>query len=421
MSGGFPGFVISILDSIIMEEYTFREDEDSEDDFLGNDEQDWIDIINEEALEDQNNDEDESQYEDSQESQLSQQEDPTSWLPEFDEDVGPTHFYNEPVDVFMAFFDDELLDLIVEETNRYAEHCIRVKSSESQDGKLPPSSRLRAWTPTNITEVKAFLAIQISMGLCRQPTVEDYWSDYWLTKTPNFTKVMSRNRFQLLTAFCHFTDNSQRIPRGEEGYDALFKIRKVFDSVVAKCKELYTPKQNISIDEMMISWKGRLSFKQYLPKKPTKWGIKAWVLSESSTGYVNNFDIYTGRTPGQPATHDLGKRVVLKLTESLTDKGYIVFMDSFFSSPSLYNRLESVGTGACGTVNSNRRDLPPDIKPRNLTLKEGDHPKFLCIEGGHLVVVAWYDKRRITAISTISDCSVESKMVINGDVKFDRR
>jgi hypothetical protein len=31
-----------------------------------------------------------------------------------------------------------------------------------------------------------------------------------------------------------------------------------------------------------------------MPQKPTKWGIKAWVLAESDTGYAWNLKIYTG-------------------------------------------------------------------------------------------------------------------------------
>ncbi len=29
-----------------------------------------------------------------------------------------------------------------------------------------------------------------------------------------------------------------------------------------------------------------------MPKKPTKWGIKAWVMADSSNGYVSNLNIY---------------------------------------------------------------------------------------------------------------------------------
>ena len=45
----------------------------------------------------------------------------------------------------------------------------------------------------------------------------------------------------------------------------------------------------------MISFKGRLSWIQYMPKKPTKWDMKAWVLVDASNGYVYNWILYTGK------------------------------------------------------------------------------------------------------------------------------
>ncbi len=54
---------------------------------------------------------------------------------------------------------------------------------------------------------------------------------------------------------------------------------------------IQVPSMNISVDESIIGFKGRLSFIQY---KPTKWGIKVWVMADSSNGYVSNLNIYTG-------------------------------------------------------------------------------------------------------------------------------
>ena len=44
----------------------------------------------------------------------------------------------------------------------------------------------------------------------------------------------------------------------------------------------------------MIGFKGRLGFVQYMPKKPTKWGLKAFVLADGVTGYALNWKLYTG-------------------------------------------------------------------------------------------------------------------------------
>jgi hypothetical protein len=48
----------------------------------------------------------------------------------------------------------------------------------------------------------------------------------------------------------------------------------------------------------MIAFKGRLSFKQYLPAKPTKFGIKVWERASPQNGYCHEFQIYTGKVEG---------------------------------------------------------------------------------------------------------------------------
>ena len=60
----------------------------------------------------------------------------------------------------------------------------------------------------------------------------------------------------------------------------------------------------------MISYKVRLAFLQYLPKKPHKWGMKAWLLAESKTGYTWNWDLYTGKVDHQDNDLPLGTQVM---------------------------------------------------------------------------------------------------------------
>ena len=50
------------------------------------------------------------------------------------------------------------------------------------------------------------------------------------------------------------------------------------------------------MDEAMIPFQGRSCLKQYLPKKPVKCGIKVWCLADSTNGYVQRFDVYTGQS-----------------------------------------------------------------------------------------------------------------------------
>ena len=51
----------------------------------------------------------------------------------------------------------------------------------------------------------------------------------------------------------------------------------------------------MTVDEAMIKFQGRSSLKQYLPMKPTKHGIKVWVLGDANNGYFLNLSVFTGR------------------------------------------------------------------------------------------------------------------------------
>lgn len=63
-----------------------------------------------------------------------------------------------------------------------------------------------------------------------------------------------------------------------------------------QCSDLYKPGQAISIDEAMIKFTGRLFFKQYMKSKPTPWGVKVWCSADPDTGYLLDFDVYTGKS-----------------------------------------------------------------------------------------------------------------------------
>ena len=82
--------------------------------------------------------------------------------------------------------------------------------------------------------------------------------------------------------------------KGETGYDALYKVRPMLEKLLQNFKCNYNLGRELSIDERMIGFKGRISFIQYMPKKPTKWGLKAYVLADSTTGYTYSWILYTG-------------------------------------------------------------------------------------------------------------------------------
>ena len=72
------------------------------------------------------------------------------------------------------------------------------------------------------------------------------------------------------------------------------KLRPFLTPLIANFQAHYTLNQEVSVDESMIGYKGRLGFIQYMPKKPTKWGMKAFVLPDAYNGYMYSWHLYTG-------------------------------------------------------------------------------------------------------------------------------
>lgn len=126
--------------------------------------------------------------------------------------------------------------------------------------------------------MKRFIAMIIAMGLVQHHDIQDYWSKDEMLETPFFGKTMPRNKFLLIL----------------DGYDPIFKIRRVYEHFRTKFSELYSPGENIAIDEGMVAWRGHLSFRVYMPDKPDKFGVKLFMLCDSSNGYCSQLKLYHG-------------------------------------------------------------------------------------------------------------------------------
>ena len=97
-------------------------------------------------------------------------------------------------------------------------------------------------------------------------TYRSYWSDSWPYQSSNFRDIMSSRRFELLLKFLHLNDSRKQPARGQPGYDKLYKVRPFLEAVVRNFQANYTLSENLSIDESMVGFKGRLAFLQYMPK-----------------------------------------------------------------------------------------------------------------------------------------------------------
>ena len=160
----------------------------------------------------------------------------------------------------------------------------------------------------------------------------------------------------------------------------------------------------------MVPHKGRLSFKQYVKNKPTRWGIKLWVLCEAETGYIFRFQVYLGKEEGNMETNVV-RRVVRDLTITEHDKNHHSYMDNFYCDTYLLKELCSRKIFACGTVRPQRKGFSEEVvitKERQRGMARGDYI-WRC--DGQLVAMGWLDKRPVYLLTTIHSPTREGTFV----------
>ena len=210
---------------------------------------------------------------------------------------------------------------------------------------------------------------------------------------------MSRDRFRQIHRYLNFCNETAVIPRGNEGYDKLFKVRMLLDDLCPKFRNLYKPKRDICIDESMIPFKGRISFRQFIPSKRTRFGIKAWVMTESATGYILEFLIYTGKDIEGLKDHDLAGTVVRQLTQHVLKQGYHLYLDNYYTEVGLLEYLYENKIYATGTARVDRSQFPKEIIMKTkMKLQRGYSDWRMC---GPVLAQVWIDSKPVHILSTI--------------------
>lgn len=206
-----------------------------------------------------------------------------------------------PTDCFLHFVGGDILN-IQQETNLHASRKIL---QARRVGSLTAGSRLNEWKQVTLLDIRKFLAIIFHMSISSRTEMQFHWSKDPCVSCNFCPNIMGRNRFlSILSNFC-LRDSSTQPKKGEPGYNPLFKVRLLADKVRQKFQESYQPDENVTVDEGMCTIRGRLSFKRQMLKRPTVNGLKLFMVSESSTGYIWNFNVFSGENSSVGVVNNL--------------------------------------------------------------------------------------------------------------------
>ena len=194
-----------------------------------------------------------------------------------------------PGAVFDEFYEGKMWTILSENTNKYVHAKLRQAKDKgdkdpiellSEGADQNPCARLNKWEDTTPDEMKVFVAHLIVMGILKKNSLEQYWSRDSILNMSFFGHYMSRNYFQNILGNLHVSNPDETNPsRGEADHDPLFLVRSMVDMMQRNFCTKYRPGKELSLDESMCPFKGRVHFKCYNPKKPNRFHIKLFMVS----------------------------------------------------------------------------------------------------------------------------------------------
>lgn len=281
-----------------------------------------------------------------------------------------------PFEIFLRFFDERVIQLIVSETNRYAQ-----QKNES--------------FRVDQNDIYAFIGILSLSGYHTLPQYNMYWCLDDDIHIPFVRETMSRNKFRSIKQFIHFGNNNNL-----DHTDKFTKLRPILDLLNENFMQFGIFSHFLSIDEMMIPYTGKHSCKMFMQNKPVRFGFKAWCQA-SNEGYVFNFDLYQGKATGNQGSLGVGGNVVTNLLSVIPvneRRHHVVCFDNFFSSLKLFDELNKQGYFAIGTVRENRAK---SIIPSVASMKKMERGSIVYAfdQNNEILLTKWKDNKFVSVIS----------------------
>lgn len=256
----------------------------------------------------------------------------------------------------------------------------------------------------------AFFGVILNMGTIYLSDIKDYFSKDFTCNMPFFAKIFKRERFFQIFWMLHLHQN---LNNNNYPITRFSKVKNFLDYIDLKFRQNFVPGKEICVDEAVVPFKGRFSCLTYSPNKPTKWGIRMYVLADSNTGYVYSILPYFGSVTSESLIHPelpVSARIVLHLYNNLLEsipnsEGYHLYVDRYYTSVPLAEELLKMKCYLTGTIRSDRKFLPRQI--RKPTSKIRTVIRFRSRKS-KLLALSWRDKRIITILSSYDSGSMKT-------------
>lgn len=289
------------------------------------------------------------------------------------------------LDMFKLLITRQIVEIIVQETNRKAKFI-------TEEWNVAHPENIRQWQECDNIEIYAFMGLLLLAGVYRSmnESLQELWSKE--NGRPIFRATMNIRRFKELLRYLRFDDFNTRQIRLVN--DKLASIREVWRQFIFRLHSVYIPSWKLTIDEQLLVTRGRCAFRQYIPSKPGKYGIKIYWLCDSLNSFPLNGEVYVGKQPGHIGIENSPTELVMRLSQPWLNSGRNITGDNFFTSSELTERLLNNRTTYVGTIRKNKRDIPNELfASRSRTVESS----IFCFDN-QLTLVSYVPKRNKSVI-----------------------
>lgn len=256
----------------------------------------------------------------------------------------------EPIVAWKCFINDQILEKLLIETNARITY---MAANYSFSGLC-----CQFTSHVDKVELSAFFGLLYLAGVFKSNN-EDLQSLFATDGTGRdiFRATMSLKRFYFLLTALRFDDRSTREERINNG-DPLAPISEVYKIFIDNCKSNYSCGEYLTVDEMLIAFRGRCKFRMYLKNKPDKYGLKMQCLCDARTHYLLNAFVYTGKNHTYDRTRKLGIPTldVMRLIQPVANTNRNITGDNWFTSYELITELRRQGLTYVGTIKKIREN-----------------------------------------------------------------
>jgi hypothetical protein len=233
-----------------------------------------------------------------------------------------------PLQIFTLLFPLKLWELIKMHTNLYAWQL----ADESHTEQNP--------VDVTVKELLVWVALHLKMMRAWHGQQDQYW-------TPNGAfdakQYMPRGRFYWIKSHLHFANKDEQ----PDSDDKLFLLRPLLDMFNKTFREHWRPSAFVSLDEMMMPFKGRNPFHFYIPRKPHANGCKLHAIC-CARGYFCVAFLFD----------DKGGFTIAEIARALfamaVRAGMTVITDRYYTCTDLVRFCIARNVGLVGSTRSNR-------------------------------------------------------------------